>query len=214
MGDQGDSNRSMANRLTVETRRSQFRQKSASLNESRPRLMRAMSAPIRQNQPPDAQEKVINNSNVQSQSGPKKRLRRKKIAPIEIDSFSLKLAESQSYANKLVSQRSFDERPSTAKAMNCRPLKSLAKPPKPIVQPRAKSAMHGCEIVTLVSLLSPGASDSEKEDYSNGASDSPNEKSIPSLRKVGKSGNIPFLDAITQRKTQFHVFSNSFISGR
>lgn len=170
----------------METRRSQFRQKSVSLNEVRPRLMRAMSAPIRQNPPSESQEKIITTmSNSQNQC--KKRLRRKKIAPIEIDSFSLKIAQTQSYANKLVSQRSFDERPSTAKAMSSRPLKSTYKP-KPIVQPRVKSAMHGCEIVTLVSLLSPGASD--EDDYSNGTNDSSNEKSIPSLRKVGKSGKI------------------------
>ncbi|XP_055310603.1 uncharacterized protein LOC129573715 [Sitodiplosis mosellana] len=188
-GDRSDTNRSMANRLTVETRRSQFRQKSVSLNETRPRLIRAMSAPIRPNPPPEAQDKVIaTNANGQMQSGSKRRLRRKKIAPIEIDSFSLKIAQSQPYASKLVSQRTFDEqRPSTAKAINIHPLKSSAKPPKPILQPRNKSAMHGCEIVTLVSLLSPGASDSEKEDYSNGGNDSPNEKSTPSLRKVGKS---------------------------
>lgn len=195
MSDQNETNGSTTNRLTsVETRRSQFRQKSASLNENRPRLIRAMSAPIRPNLPPEVtpQEKIITTNAATGQNGTRRRLRRKKIAPIEIDSFSMKIAQSQSYANKLVSQRTFDEqRPSTAKAMNGRPLKSSVKPPKPILQPRAKSAMYGCEnVITLVSLLSPGASDSEKEDYSNGANDSPKEKNIPSLRKVGKSGNI------------------------
>lgn len=192
-----DINRPTTNRLTVETRRSQFRQQSASLNEARPRLMRAMSAPIRQNPPPETQDKVIKSSIGQTQNGTKKRLRRKKIAPIEIDSFRLKFAQSQPFTNKLVSQRSFDERPSTAKIMSSRPFKSSAKPPKPMVQPRAKSAMHGCEIVTLVSLLSPGASDSEKEDYSNGTNDSPSEKNIPSLRKVGKSGKMQKQKLIT-----------------
>lgn len=179
--------------MTVETRRSQFRQRNLSLGEPRPRLMRAMSAPIRPIQPPDAQEKVSvpNNHN---QCGTKKRLRRKKIAPIDMSPFSLRVAQNTQHytsnGNKLVSQRSFDEHPSTVKSINSyRSLKSV-KPPKSSIQPRAKSAMNGCEIVTLVSLLSPGASDSEKEDYSNGANDSPGEKTIPMLRKVGKSGKI------------------------
>lgn len=150
--------------------------------------MRAMSAPIRPNSPAEAQEKMANSNMVQNVA--KKRLRRKKVAPIEMDAFSLKMAQHQQYSSKLVSQRLFDERPSTAKSMSTRTLKA-AKPPKPIVQPRARSAIHGCEIVTLVSLLSPGASDSEKEDYSNSTNDNhSNEKSIPSLRKVGKSGKI------------------------
>ncbi|XP_031621001.1 uncharacterized protein LOC116339320 [Contarinia nasturtii] len=192
VNDQSDP-KPISNRLTVETRRSQFRQRNLSLSEPRPRLMRAMSAPIRPILPPDAHEKVISSSN-QSQGGTKKRLRRKKIAPIEMSPFSLKVAQhTQQYtsnASKLVSQRSsFDERPSTAKSMNSyRSLKSV-KPPKTStsIQPRAKSAMNGCEIITLVSLLSPGASDSEKEDYSISANDSSGEKVIPSLRKIGKS---------------------------
>lgn len=179
-------NKSMSNRLSAETRRNQFRQKSVSLNDSRPRLMRAMSAPIRQNPPPEARDKTSSPNN---QNANKKRLRRKKIAPIEIEPFSLKLAPSHQYPNKLVTQRSFDERPSTAKALSSRAVKAT-KPPKPVVQPRAKSAVNGCEIVTLVSLLSPGASDSEKEDYSNATNDSSHERTIPSLRKVGKSGKI------------------------
>lgn len=180
----------MMNRLTAETRRSQFRQKSVSLNEARPRLMRAMSAPIRQNLPADAHEKSINSNN-QMPNATKRRLRRKKIVPVDIDPFSLKITHHQSYADKMVSQGPFDERPSTAKSLSSRALRS-SKPPKPTVPPRAKSAAYGCEIVTLVSLLSPGASDSEREDYSNGINDSTSDKAIPSLRKVGKSGrNAP-----------------------
>lgn len=176
-------------RLSAETRRSQFRQKSVSLNEARPRLMRAMSAPIRPFPLSEAQEKF--SSNVQNAA--KKRLRRKKIAPIEIEPFSLKMPpQHHSYTNKLIAQKSFDERPSTAKSLSSR-FGRASKPPKPTIQPRPKSAVNGCEIVTLVSLLSPGASDSEKEDYSNGGIDSPNDKTIPSLRKIGKSGKITSL---------------------
>lgn len=185
---QNDQNelKPMANRLTAETRRSQFRQKSVSLCETRPRLMRAMSAPIRPSPLAEAQEKL--SANIQSAA--KKRLRRKKIAPIEIEPFSLKMVQHQPYASRLMAQKSFDERPSTAKSVLGSRAVKATKPPKPTIQPRAKSAVNGCEIVTLVSLLSPGASDSEKEDYVNGSIDSTNEKVIPSLRKVGKSGKI------------------------
>lgn len=178
----------MFNRMTAETRRNQFRQKSASVNEVRPRLMRAMSAPIRPNPPPEAQERHTNANNV-NQSVTKRRLRRKKIAPIETDPFNIKITHHHQYPDKIMAHRHFDERPSTAKSLSSRAFRA-AKPPKPTVQPRAKSAAHGCEIVTLVSLLSPGASDSEKEDLVNGNSDGPTEKGFPSLRKVGKSGKI------------------------
>lgn len=187
MNDCGNQHESkiMSNRLSAETRRSQFRQKSISLNESRPRLMRAMSAPIRQNPPPEARDKTSSPNN---QNVTKKRLRRKKIAPIEIDPFCLKIAQSHQFSNRnFMTHRPFDDRPSTAKAMPSRPIK-IPKAFKPPVQPRPKSAVNGCEIVTLVSLLSPGASDSEKEDYSNGTNESISERNIPSLRKVGKSG--------------------------
>lgn len=156
--------------------------------------MRAMSAPIRQNPPAaEVHEKSMNSNHHQLPNATKRRLRRKKIVPVEIDPFSLKITHHQhQYAvdTKIVSHGPFDERPSTAKSLSSRAfLRSAAKPPKPTVPPRAKSAAHGCEIVTLVSLLSPGASDSEREDYSNGTGDnSPNDKAIPSLRKVGKSG--------------------------
>lgn len=178
----------MISRSTAETRRTQFRQKSASMTETRPRLIRAMSAPIRPSPPPEAQDKLIQNPNNQSQNATKRRLRRKKIAPIETDPFSLKITQHQQYSDRVIAQRPFDERPSTAKALSSRALKA-SKPPKPTIQPRVKSAVNACEIVTLVSLLSPGASDSEKEDFVNGSGDSPNEKSFLSLRKVGKSGN-------------------------
>lgn len=137
-----------------------------------------MSAPIRPFQPSE-------DRNAQQ----KKRLRRKKVAPVELDTFNQKLAYHQQYQNKIMVEKSYDERPTTAKVFTSRFGKS-AKPPKPTAQPRARSAIHGSEIVTLVSLLSPGASDSEKEDHSNGTNDSPNEKHAPSLRKVGKSGKL------------------------
>lgn len=171
-------------KTSAETRRIQFRQKSASLNDVRPRLTRAMSAPIRQNPPPEAQDRYQNGQH----NNFKKRLRRKKIAPVEMDTFNLKLTNHQHFQNKIMVQKTYEERPSTAKAFTSRFSKTI-RPSKVTAAPRARSAVNGCEIVTLVSLLSPSASDSEREDHSsNGTFDRSHEKHTPSLRKVGKSG--------------------------
>lgn len=152
-----------------------------------------MSAPIRPN-PSNAdlhQANILNCQQMQATTV-KKRLRRKKIVPLEIEQFDLRLAQNQCnqhhYQSKWTTERAYDERPTTAKSYTSRSMK-LAKPSKAstIVQPRARSAVCS-DIVTLVSLLSPGASDSEKEDYSTGTSESTNDKHKPSLRKVGKSG--------------------------
>lgn len=189
---------------SAETRRIQFRQKSASLNDVRPRLTRAMSAPIRQNPPPDAQDRYQNGQH----NNFKKRLRRKKIAPAEMDTFNLKLAHHQHYQNKIMVEKTYEERPSTAKALTSRFSKTM-KPSKNTAAPRARSAINGSEIVTLVSLLSPSASDSEREDHSsNGTFDSLHEKHAPSLRKVGKSGEY-YLD-YTQLKyaIKYQVFDS------
>lgn len=175
-------------KTSAETRRIQFRQKSASLNDARPRLTRAMSAPIRQHPPPEAQDRYPNGQH----NNFKKRLRRKKIAPAEMDTFNLKLANSQPFQDKTMADKIYEERPSTAKALTSRFSKTM-KPSKITAAPRARSAVHGSEIVTLVSLLSPSASDSEREDHSsNGTVDGSHEKHAPSLRKVGKSGEYYF----------------------
>lgn len=188
VGDQNEI-KPMTNRSTAETRRSQFRQKSVSLTETRPRLMRAMSAPIRPN-PPSSDTPDRFQSNLNNQNLAKRRLRRKKIAPSEIEPITIKITHDPHYMNKIINQRtSNDERSFAAKqTLNSRTFKAV-KPPKITAPSRAKSAIIGSEIETLVSLLSPGGSDSEKEDFLNGNADSTNERSIQSLRKVGKSGN-------------------------
>lgn len=168
------------------------------MSETRPRLMRAMSAPIRPHPPPEPQDKCT----VSHNQNQKRRLRRKKVAPIETDPFSVRIAQHQQYLDKMCYNRPFDENLLTAK-LSSRAQKS-AKPPKSSVQPRVKSAVNGCEIVTLVSLLSPGASDSEKEDFVNSNSDTPNEKIIPPLRKVGKSGS----PTIRKQNQQFDQSTN------
>lgn len=178
--------KSMTNRLTAETnsRRSQFRQ-----NETQPRLMRAMSAPIRSKPPQQQEHPHEKASNLPNQNVAKRRLRRKKIAPSEIDRFSIKITHDQQYMNKIVNQRSFDERFAGKQSLSSRTFKAV-KSTKLAAPSRVKSASGGCEIETLVSLLSPGGSDSEKEDYANSNVDTPNERSHQSLRKVGKSGKI------------------------
>lgn len=191
VGDQNEI-KPMANRSTAETRRSQFRQKSASLNETRPRLMRAMSAPIRPHPLPSDTPDRFHPSNVSNLNLTKRRLRRKKVAPTEIEPIAIKITHDQHYMNKIVNQRSSnDERSFAARQSfsSSRTFKAV-KPSKMAAPSRAKSAINGCEIETLVSLLSPGGSDSEKEDYLNGNADTPNDRSIQSLRKVGKSGII------------------------
>lgn len=148
-----------------------------------------MSAPIRQNSSTESHDKKQINVNFNSQVG-KRRLRRKKIAPIEMDAINLKIGQHQqsSYRNKFVLEKSFDDdHYGPAKVFSSQSLKPPRQTTKPITQ-RARSAVNGCDIVTLVSLLSPGASDSEKEDYLTFNTDSPGEKHKPSLRKVGKSG--------------------------
>lgn len=154
--------------------------------------MRAMSAPIRPNPPSDTQDKF--QSHVPNQNVTKRRLRRKKVAPSEIEPIAIKITHDQHYMNRFVSQRASDERSFAAvkQSLGSRTFKAV-KPIKITPPSRAKSAINGCEIETLVSLLSPGGSDSEKEDYVNGNVDNTNERSIQSLRKVGKSGKLSAL---------------------
>lgn len=57
--------------------------------------------------------------------------------------------------------------------------------------PRSRSALGGCDVVTLVSLLSSGGSDSEREDMTTKTEVSPARAlagRAPMLRKAGKSG--------------------------
>lgn len=135
-----------------------------------------MSAPIR---PIDAQ----------SQTHTKKVFRRKKISPLEQpEPLQFQFGHHQQPQQSVpmppqhkprffVERR--DDRPST-----CRPKIKVSKVP---TQARARSAVSGCDIVTLVSLLSPGGSDSEKDDSIKGDVSS-TERGGPSLRKIGKSG--------------------------
>lgn len=188
-----DSKSTTNSKYTAEIRRNLFRQKSASLNEVRSHLTRAMSAPIRQNSSTESQDKKQVNANPNSQMS-KRRLRRKKIAPIEIDSFNLKIGRHQqsSYQHKLMTEKSFDDYSSARVFTSLKPPKQITKP----ITQRARSAVNGSDIVTLVSLLSPGASDSEKEDFLAYNNDSSGEKQKPSLRKVGKSGRKIYLFTI------------------
>lgn len=57
---------------------------------------------------------------------------------------------------------------------------------------KANTEIGNCDIVTLVSLLSPGASDSEKEDTSLTKGEQINSIS-PSSRRIEKSGNKAYI---------------------
>lgn len=137
-----------------------------------------MSAPIRPN-------------DSQSQAQAKKVFRRKKIGPLEQPvPFQFQFGQQQhqqplplpapQQRQKFFVERR-DERPST-----CRPKIKVSK--IPAGPARARSAISSCDIVTLVSLLSPGGSDSEKEEHSLKGDVPCTERGGPSLRKIGKSG--------------------------
>lgn len=157
--------------------------------------MRAMSAPIRANPPQssaDIQEKL--QSNVHNSNSLKRRMRRKKISPSDINkpmNIKMNTTNDQTYVNnKIVNHRLSDERSFAVKqAMSSTRTFKAVKPSKLVTPSRAKSTSNGCDIETLVSLLSPGGSDSEKEDYVNTSIDGTSERNHHSLRKVGKSGN-------------------------
>lgn len=173
---------------TADTRRALFRRKSASLNEMRPRLTRAMSAPIQPSLPNDCPNKKQNANNANS----KKRMRRKKIAPIDmVDTINMDIMANQSYHNT-VDHRSFKTDSSHVQSFTARCSKE-SKAIKPMIPPRAKSAINVSDIVTLVSLLSPGASDSEKEEIPANVEPTANDKQKPPLRKLGKSGKLHFI---------------------
>lgn len=153
----------------------------------RPRLTRAMSAPIHSNASNDYLNKkqhINNNNNYNNNNNGKKRLRRKKIAPIDIDTINMNVSPHQLYQHAVDRPSKID--PSTVQPFTARYLKE-SKQSKPIAPIRTKPGINVCDIVTLVSLLSPGASDSEKEDISTNA-EMPNERQKPPLRKMGKSG--------------------------
>lgn len=167
----------MAKPSTADSRRALFRRKSATLNEMRPRLTRAMSAPI---QPSLPNEGFIKKQNSNNTNNSKKRMRRKKIAPTDIvDTINMDFMGSQPFHNT-VDHRSFksDSTHGQPFAAHCRP----------IVPAKVKSGMNVSDIVTLVSLLSPGASDSEKEEIPTHVEVSTSVKQKPPLRKLGKSG--------------------------
>lgn len=191
----------VATKNGAQNRRQQFHsQRSTSVSESRPRLTRAMSAPIRPN-------------DAHSQAQTKKVFRRKKITPLEQpEPFHFQFGHQQQQHSPPLPQpnrqkffvEKRDERPST-----CRPKIKVSKVP---AQTRARSAVSGCDIVTLVSLLSPGGSDSEKEEHSIKGDVSSTERS-PSLRKIGKSGshNQLILDIV---HISHHFLNFSVISRR
>lgn len=152
--------------MTAETKRAQFQaSRSVAIPERRPKLIRAMSAPIRP--APIAIEPSVH---IQS----KKRFHRKKINQ-ENERYQVQIQQQQLYLENNIAIANKDEKCTTRTKF------------KKSSQIRARSAIGACDIVTLVSLLSPGTSDSEKEDASLNKNECSTGRA-PSLRKCGKSG--------------------------
>lgn len=154
-------------KTSAESKRAQFRASRSNvvLDERRPKLIRAMSAPLRSS---------IDTDSWQLQS--KRRVRNKKT-----------IQESQRIAEELHEQKLFLENNVNIlyKEEKSQNLKSRN---KNLLQVRARSSFGGCDIVTLVSLLSPGTSDSEKEDTATQEQTELSSVRAPPLRRTEKSG--------------------------
>lgn len=161
----------------AESRRAQFQaNRSVTLPDRRPRLVRAMSAPIKP---------IASELSMQPQHLNKRRLRRKKSIQQENDRFEIQIEQRrpQLFLNNATNSVIVSNQ-------NTRPVSRtrLAKGPK-TNQIRTRSAYSGCDIVTLVSLLSPSGSDSEKEEPSSAHEKNEGTSArAPSLRRTGKSG--------------------------
>lgn len=141
--------------------------------QSRPRLVRAMSAPCHPKSLEDQPQTT------------KKRNRRKKIAPIECVQVDLRASVRQSFQKTRTV--SIDRKVEVVKSGDRRALTARNRVKSSKVNaalPRPKHFVHTNDIVTLVSLLSPGTSDSEKEENSLPKNET---ERAPSLRKTGKS---------------------------
>lgn len=136
-----------------------------------------MSAPIK----PIANESVLHQQPLN-----RRRLRRKKSIQHENEQFEIQIEQrrpqiflSSATSSIVVSNQS--SRPVTNRARSAKSVKT-----NPV---RARSAYGGCDIVTLVSLLSPSGSDSEKEEPTSPREQSEGQSArAQSLRKTGKSG--------------------------
>lgn len=164
-------------------RRAQFQINRTESIDRRPPLIRAMSAPIR---PLDDTKLLLAN---------KRKSRRRKISAkwgFNNQYFNEKKFNNFYFFYKTREREDFQENPSLEHEEDEDDLLNIkidrSKTKKPI-QTRPRSAL-GCDIVTLVSLLSSGGSDSEKEETpSLTKTDIVMVKGrAPMLRKTGKSG--------------------------
>lgn len=151
---------------------------SAPISERRPPLVRAMSAPVRT---------IEESTKSLQQNGKRRPIRRRKGIPYRnstgagvIDDFQDEIFHELG----VIEDELESEKPAKSKvALNKKNAQSLL--------PRSRSALGGCDVVTLVSLLSSGGSDSEREDMTTKTEVSPARAlsgRAPMLRKAGKSG--------------------------
>lgn len=142
---------------------------------AQPKLVRAMSAPLRS----------MDSENSSNNPWPTKRRNRTKRNGQE--SVRLVMDHHQRESNLYLDNR--DQvfcKDDHIKAQN---LKSRNK----LIQVKSNREVGGCDIVTLVSLLSPGASDSEKEETTQGKNEFGRNSPSPPMRRMEKSGNAYFI---------------------
>ena len=172
---------------TAADRRAAFQSSKTIVNNGTARrapLVRAMSAPIRPSTD-ESMTKVL--------QGKRRPLRRKKIGRSDESSPDDAFYEPNTPSSDDQELTSVEKYSSTNKT---KPQKKLL--PVPLPQQRSRSVLGGCDVVTLVSLLSSGGSDSEREDSNNttshnkndASSSSINQQRAPMLKKQLKSGNI------------------------
>lgn len=179
--------------LTAADRRAQFQSNKSTTGNNDRKLVRAMSAPIRP---------IIDDSSAKALQGKRRILRRKKN--LGRDRFGGDADGGTSLQTQLFFEGDEDDdillSTASVKAkssvltkgganstlMNCNQQ-----------QNRSRTVLSGCDVVTLVSLLSSGGSDSEREDCSTPTKNgdaivatigATNVGKAPMLSKTGKSG--------------------------
>lgn len=122
----------------------------------------------------------------QAQSNARRRIRRKKVAPVECVQEESRISSRIDFqksrtvsVERRVEVRTAERRPLTAQ--------NKTRKPKPSGQIRPRQPTPASDIVTLVSLLSPGSSDSEKDESFTAKAELAATGRAPSLRKTGKS---------------------------
>lgn len=139
---------------------------------ARPKLVRAMSAPLR-------------SMDTENSNNPWPTKRRNRTKRNGQDSVRLVMDHHQRESHLYLET---DEQVFCKDDIKSQNLKARNK----LLQVKPIREVGSCDIVTLVSLLSPGASDSEKEECTQGKNEFTTSSPSPPLRRIEKSGNEYF----------------------